>query len=106
MWAVKIKEQHWLARLAAARLKSPKVAMVFGNTIHLWGLSRDAFLHQNTWVNHELMHVLQYQQMGKCRFLWYYLLWSLRKGYWDNPIEIQARAAEQKDWLQLLFEIK
>ena len=36
----------------------------------------------------------QYQQLGTIRFLIEYLIESMRKGYYENKFEIEARNAE------------
>ena len=61
---LKIKEGSLLARVARLVLKSPNVAMVLGKTIHLSGVSRDAFLQNKPWVAHELCHVRQFRHYG------------------------------------------
>ena len=66
---VRIKENSWVAKMAAAKMKTDKVAIVFGSTIHLHNTSRSEFLHDNDWVCHELKHVQQYQQNGFTSFL-------------------------------------
>jgi len=91
---VRIRERSWLARLAAFRLGSKQVAIVFGNTIHLHGTSRSEFLQQTSWVCHELQHVQQYHRMGRIRFVALYLLESIRNGYQNNYFEREARARE------------
>lgn len=92
--SIRIVEQSTLARLAAAWLRTPKVAMVWGNRILLWGCSQEAFLKNIPWVRHELKHVEQYQRLGMIGFLVRYIAYSIRHGYTDNPLEIEARQAE------------
>lgn len=45
-------------------------------------------------VRHELAHIRQIQRDGRLwqpiKYTWYWI----RRGYWDNPYEIEARAAE------------
>ena len=94
--AVKIKEQSWLARLAAKKLRSSNVAMVLGKTIHLYGVSKSEFLQDEKWVKHELCHVRQFEQHGFLGFLIKYLWESMRKGYYNNRFEAAARAAENE----------
>lgn len=91
---VKIKEQSWFARVAARKLKCSSVAMVLGRTIHLWNVSREDFLKHPAWVVHELEHVRQFQQYGFIRFCALYLWESIRRGYYNNRFEIEARRAE------------
>jgi hypothetical protein len=90
-----IKERSVLARIAAARMKSPQIAMVIGKTIHLHGVNRKEFLQDLSWVRHEVCHVVQYQELGLVPFLWHYLWECKRVGYYQNRFEVAARAAER-----------
>lgn len=45
-------------------------------------------------VRHEQCHWQQAQRMGIVRWYVIYLWYNLRHGYWNNPLEIEARAAE------------
>jgi len=91
---VRIRENSFIARIAAHRLRTERVAIVFGTTIHLHQTTRKEFLSNQSWVLHELKHVEQYQSKGMIRFLWQYLMESLRNGYQDNAFEKEARDAE------------
>ena len=95
--ALKIKERSLFARIARLVLKSPNVAMVLGKTIHLSGVSREEFLQNKPWVAHELCHVRQFEQHGYFRFLSLYLLESLKRGYYNNRFEVEARQAGTKE---------
>ena len=90
-----IKENSWLAKLAAKKLKSHSVAMVLGNTIHLCNTSKEDFLSDEKWVNHELCHIKQFEQHGFFSFLAKYLWESLKNGYYNNRFEVEARKAEE-----------
>lgn len=90
-----IREQSWLARIAAKKLNARKVALVVGRRIHLHGISAAAFLQDKAWVRHELCHVRQYQQYTIPGFLFLYLLETIRRGYYRNRFEVEARAAEK-----------
>jgi len=92
--AFQIKERSFIARLAAWKLQSDKVAIVVGKTIHLHNTARLEFLQNRRWVLHELKHVEQFKQHGFLSFIFLYLLESIRKGYVNNKYEIEARAAE------------
>ena len=92
-----IKEKSWIARIAAKKLKATAVAIVIGNTIHLHNASREAFLKNERWVRHELKHVRQFREHGFVRFLFLYVLESIRHGYKQNKYEVEARAAESDD---------
>ena len=91
---VRIKENSWVAKLAAAKMKADKVAIVFGNTIHLHNTSHNEFLHHKEWVCHELKHVHQYQQNGFVGFIAKYLFDWVKNGYYGNRFEVEARASE------------
>src|SRR5437867_2687223 len=91
---VRIKENFWLARIAARQLKTNNVAMVLGRTIYLHNATKEEFLKNIKWVRHEIAHVKQWQQFGKIRFLILYLLESFKKGYEQNRFEIEARGKE------------
>ena len=91
---VNIKENSWLAKIAAKKLHCKSVAMVLGNTIHLYNTSKEEFLQNTTWVKHELCHVQQFKEHGYLAFIIKYLWESLRKGYYNNKFEAAARKAE------------
>jgi hypothetical protein len=88
-----IKENSWLAKLAAMKLRSDKMAIVVGSTIHLYNASREDLLEDEHWLKHELCHVRQYRKYGVMRFLLLYLWESLLKGYRKNRFEEEARKA-------------
>lgn len=73
--------------------------MVFGHTIHLYGVSRLQFLQDREWVCHELAHVAQYRRYGKAGFLCRYLFESVRYGYQRNRFEEEARKNENNEAL-------
>lgn len=45
---------------------------------------------------HELEHIYQVNRDGWLKFYVRYLWWSLRHGYWNNPYEVDARAAQDE----------
>lgn len=96
---VRIKENSWVAGIAAAKLKADKVAIVFGSTIHLHHTSRSAFLKNSEWVCHELKHVEQYQQNGFAGFIVKYIFDWMKNGYYNNRFEVAARASEKDESL-------
>ena len=51
-------------------------------------------LNDERLARHEGKHWEQYQRMGLFKFYGLYLWYSLRYGYRNNPMEIEARAAE------------
>ncbi len=95
-----IKEHSWLAALAARKLQTPRVAMVIGHTVFLYGASRDEFLKTTSWRLHECRHVWQYEEWGMLRFLLLYVLDWMRKGYYNNRFEADARNFEAADWIE------
>jgi len=90
-----IKENSWIALLAAKKLQSNSVAIVIGNCIHLHNVSKTDFLKNKRWLKHELCHIRQFKQHGYLPFIARYLWESLLHGYHNNKFEVEARAAEQ-----------
>jgi len=89
-----IKENSWLAKIAARQLRTGSVAMVLGNTIHLYNTSKEEFLQNKTWLRHELCHIQQFRQHGLVGFIVKYVWESIKKGYYNNKFEVEARKAE------------
>lgn len=92
-----IRENSWIAGIAARKLRARQVAIVLGSTIHLHRTSRDEFLANKAWVRHERVHVEQFRRHGFIRFIFLYLRESLLHGYHDNKYEREARAGELAD---------
>lgn len=90
-----IKENSWLAKIAAKKLNATAVAVVLGKTIHLHNTSKTAFLNDELWLKHELCHIKQFKEYGYFLFVVKYLWESLRKGYYNNLFEVEARKAEE-----------
>jgi hypothetical protein len=89
-----IKENSWIAKLAARKLGTNNVAIVIGKTIHLHNTSKQNFLKDERWVKHEFCHVKQFQQYGFVNFIAKYLWESIKSGYYNNKFEVEAREAE------------
>jgi hypothetical protein len=89
-----IKEKSIPAWLASKILRTNKTAIVIGDTIHLWNSTRDELLTDKRWLNHELTHIEQFKKYGLIKFLALYSWYTLRYGYYDNPLEVEARANE------------
>ena len=102
---VYVREQSWIAWIAARKLGCRQVAIVVGRTIHLHNTSLPDFFAQPAWLRHELKHVEQYERHGFLLFLWKYLLESLRNGYRNNAFEVEARAAEGDKSLPGRFDL-
>lgn len=90
-----IQENSWLAKLAAVKLRTQSVAMVLGKTIHLHNTTKEEFLKNEKWVKHELCHIEQFKKHGYIGFILKYLWESVRKGYYQNCFEVEARKAEE-----------
>lgn len=100
---ISIKENSWIAKIAARKLRSDNVAIVIGRTIHLHNVSKDRFLEDKRWVKHELCHIRQFQQHGFVGFIFKYLSESMRKGYFHNKYEAEARYAETESVPEVLM---
>lgn len=90
-----IKENSWLAKIAAWKLKAGSVAFVLGHTIHLYNTSKEEFLQNKAWLRHELCHVRQFEEHGFVPFIFKYIWESIRHGYYNNRYEVEARKAEE-----------
>ncbi len=93
---IRIKENSWIAKIAAKKLRSQNVAIVLGTTIHLYNVSRHHFLKNEKWVKHEACHLRQFQNNGHILFILKYLWQSIRHGYYNNKYEAEARLAEEE----------
>jgi Domain of unknown function (DUF4157) len=91
---VRIIENSFFAKLAARKLRCDCVAITLGNSIHLHNASRKQLISNERWWKHELQHVKQFRQYGFLRFVFMYLLESIRMGYYNNRFEVEARHAE------------
>ncbi len=92
---IKIKENSWIAKIAAKKLKTKNVAIVFGKTIHLHNVSAAYFLNDEKWLKHEACHIRQFKQNGFFTFIVKYLWESIKHGYYNNKFEAEARLAEE-----------
>ena len=90
-----IKENSWVAWLAAKKLKVSAVAIVIGKTIYLYHASRVDFLNNSRWLKHELCHIRQFKEHGYVWFMLKYVWESILHGYHNNKYEVEARNSEQ-----------
>ena len=90
-----IRENSWIAKLAAKKLQSKNVAIVIGSTIHLHNMTKQQFLQNEKWVKHEVCHLQQFKKHGKFIFILKYLWESIKHGYYNNKYETEARKAEE-----------
>ena len=102
---VRIKENSWVAKLAARKLRYSQVAIVLGNTVHLHNTTKAHFMANRRWVIHELKHVEQFQEHGFVGFLWKYVVEYARNGYFQNKYEVEARLAERDEGLLNRYDI-
>ena len=63
-----IKENSWIAGIAAKKLHSQNVAIVLGKTVHLYNVSKEHFLKDKKWMKHEMCHVNQFRKIWFCKF--------------------------------------
>lgn len=101
-----IKENSFVAKVAARKLKGKNAAIVIGNRIHLYGVSKQNFLLNKRWLLHELKHVQQFEQHGFLVFIAKYLWHSLFHGYHNCCYEKEARAAENDERLLAQYKLK
>jgi hypothetical protein len=82
---------------------APHVIRWFLKTFRYGGITLPPFgvyilaerINEERLIRHEQAHWAQYQRMGFFRFIWAYLTGLIRHGYWNHPMEIEARKAEQ-----------
>lgn len=98
-----IKENSFIAKLAAQKLRSKNVAIVLGSRIHLYGVSKEHFLRNERWLRHELKHIEQYERLGFIRFIATYLWQTFQVGYYQCGLECEARAAETDETIAERF---
>ena len=91
---IHIKENSWIAKIAAKKMKADSMAIVIGSTIHLYNTSKENFISNEKWLKHEMCHIHQYRSYGFIGFIFKYLTESIRNGYENNRFEIEARLAE------------
>lgn len=93
---LRIKEQSWIAKVAAKKLRSKSAAIVIGNTIHLYNVKKQQFLKNEKWVKHEVCHLKQFEKHGHLTFILKYLWESMKHGYHRNKYEEEARKASEE----------
>ncbi len=103
---VYIRENTCLAKLAAYNMKATQLAIVYRNTIHLYRTPKAAFMHNEAWLCHELQHVKQYMQDGTFKFLYTYIYYWIKVGYYRIPYEQEARDNECNLLLLQEFEVQ
>ncbi len=91
---VHVKENSWVGKVAAYKLRSKSCAIVIGATIHLHHSTKEELIKNTAWLRHEICHIKQWKKHGYMYFLLHYLWLSVLYGYRKNPYEIAARKAE------------
>jgi hypothetical protein len=67
-----------------------------GITLPPWGVFILAErINETALVRHEQAHWAQYQRMGMLGFYVTYIWYTMRHGYWNNPLEVEAREHER-----------
>ncbi len=94
---VRIKEDSLLAKIAAWKLGADSCAVAFGSTIYLHKATKQELREDTRWYKHEVAHLQQCKRLGTIRFLFLYIWFSVKYGYQNNPLEIEAREAENKE---------
>ncbi|HRH47996.1 MAG TPA: DUF4157 domain-containing protein [Panacibacter sp.] len=89
-----IRENSIIARIAAKILRSEKMAIVVGSTIHLWGSGKNELIENKRWLRHELTHIMQFRHYGFIKFILFYVWETIKNGYHNNRFEIEAREKE------------
>ncbi|RYE25225.1 MAG: DUF4157 domain-containing protein [Sphingobacteriales bacterium] len=105
MKPIRIIENSWLARIGAKRMRFNRIAMVIGKTIHLYGAPLNVFVNDKRWIIHELRHIQQYEETGFWKFVYKYTMECIRKGYYNNAYEVDARACESDETLLTKYDI-
>ena len=95
---IRVKERSFIARIAAFILRTNNVAIVFGRTIYLWNASKEDLLKNKNWLRHELVHVRQFLRYGFFPFIFMYLWESIKRGYYHNKFEVEARNFENLEF--------
>jgi hypothetical protein len=101
---IRIKEGKIIARIAAAILRTNKIAVVIGKTIYVYGIAIPDFVTDRKWLLHELKHIQQYHTQGITAFVLRYTYYTIKYGYYNNPYEKEARNAENDNSLLERYE--
>ena len=94
---VAVRTARWLPVIAGklSGMRAPAAAVTLGNTI----IVHPDIKLTSRLLRHELEHVRQWQQ-HPVSFPARYLINHLRYGYYANPYEVEARAAERTGGIQ------
>ena len=69
------------------------VAVTLWSHIYMAGISLPDWV-----IRHEVCHVEQFKRYGGLWFFIRYIWLTIRHGYYDNPMEVEARNAEKRGY--------
>jgi len=86
---------NWKARIIVwiADKINPKfdiIAVTWSPNIYIYPADKQT----ERLIKHESCHLKQQKDMGKYKFLAVYIYQFLKYGYWNMPLEVEARGAE------------
>lgn len=87
------KYNSWIGKLVGKFNSSDNFAITIGQTTY-YSSDEQYVKTRPNWQRHEDCHKRQWAKYGRIRFAVLYLYYSARYGYWNNPFEVEARAAE------------
>ena len=70
-------------------------AITIGQTA-FYSVSKEKVETDPKWIAHENHHKVQWKRDG-IKFLFKYIYYSIRYGYWNNPYEVEARKVAGQD---------
>lgn len=97
---MKIKWDSWVAKfLFGITFQKTMVGITINRTIYIrytreYLVEKDGEYRVERLLKHERKHVEQYERYGFCGFLWKYFWQWIKYGYYDMPLEKEARRAE------------
>ena len=86
-------DQHWTLWLRQPGATDN--AVTIGQTTY-YSVPKEVVDKDHAWRAHEDEHKRQWARDGHVGFALKYLWWLFRRGYWNNPYEVEARAAAEK----------
>lgn len=89
--------QKWTMLLA--RKGNSNNAVTIGQTTY-YSAPRQEVDRLPLWRRHEEWHKKQWRDDGRIKFIFKYLWYQIRYGYYANPYEIEARQAAYNNWPQ------
>lgn len=96
MVCVRLKTDTLVSKIASTIMRPAKgraLATAIGKTIHLHNITPEDFINNKTFLRHELQHIIQAQTTKGFRAK--YVIETIRRGYYNNRYEVEARAMER-----------